>query len=64
LTGGGAPTTGGITNDGASLYVGATATNDVQKIDTATGAVTAQIAVNLKKADGTATVPDLVIVKP
>jgi DNA-binding beta-propeller fold protein YncE len=65
LTGGGVPTTGGVTSDGASIYVGATTTNNVQKIDSATNTVTAQIAVNLKKADGTtAAVPDLVVVKP
>lgn len=64
LTGGGVATTGGATNDGASVYVGATGTNDVQRIDTATGAVTAQIAVSLKKADNTAVAPDFVVVKP
>jgi hypothetical protein len=64
LAGGGSPTTGGITNDNASVYVGVIGANNVQKIDTATGTVTAQIAVNLKKADGTAAVPDLVVVKP
>lgn len=64
LTGGGAATTGGFTLDGANVFVGATVSNDVQKISTATNTVTATIAVNLKKTDNTSAVPNLVVVKP
>ncbi len=56
-------TTGAATSDSKLLYVGATGTNDVQKIDTASGTVTA-IAVNLKDKNQAAVAPDFVVVRP
>lgn len=64
LATGTAATTGGITNDSRNLYVGVAGTNDVHRIDVATLTDAQQIAVNLKKPDGTAAVPDLVAVRP
>jgi trimeric autotransporter adhesin len=58
-----ASTTGGATSDGKSVYVGALGTNDVQKVDTASGVVI-QIPVNLKDKNGVATTPDIVVVRP
>jgi hypothetical protein len=63
LAGGGTALSGGITPDGASVFVGAS-TNDVHRIDTANNTDAQQIAVGLKKADGTAAAPDLVAVRP
>jgi len=62
LAGGGTALSGGVTPDGASIFVGAS-TNDVHRIDVATNADAQQIAVGLKKADGSAAVPDLVAVR-
>ncbi|MEO6120390.1 MAG: hypothetical protein ABIP12_06845 [Terriglobales bacterium] len=58
-----ASTTGGVTLDGKSLYVGALGANNVQKFDTATGLVTA-ITIDLKDRAGVATTPDFVAVRP
>lgn len=58
-----ASTTGGVTLDGKSLYIGATGTNDVQKIDTTTGVVT-QIPVSLKDKNSATVAPDFVVVRP
>lgn len=58
-----ASTTGGVTLDGKSLYVGALGTNDVQKFDTASGVVI-QIPVSLKDKAGATTTPDFVVVRP
>ncbi|MEO5937159.1 MAG: hypothetical protein ABIP81_08085, partial [Terriglobales bacterium] len=58
-----ASTTGGVTLDGKSLYVGALGTNNVQKFDTATGLVT-PITIDLKDRAGVATTPDFVAVRP
>ncbi|HUR37387.1 MAG TPA: Ig-like domain-containing protein [Terriglobales bacterium] len=58
-----ASTTGGATLDGKSVYVGALGTNDVQKVDTATGLVV-QIPVGLKDKNSATTTPDFVVVRP
>ncbi len=58
-----ASTTGGVTLDGKSLYVGALGTNDVQKFDTASGVVI-QIPVALKDKNNAVTTPDFVAVRP
>jgi hypothetical protein len=63
LNNGGTSTTGGITPDSATLYVGTT-NGDVQKIDLASGVVLQSIPAGLKKADGSGTFPDLVAVRP
>jgi hypothetical protein len=55
---------GGVTLDSKTLFVGAAGTNDVHIIDTATGTDTKQIAVGLKKADGSAVAPDIIAVRP
>ena len=65
LAGGATGTTqGGITLDGTKLYVGALGSNDLHVIDTSTNTDVQQIAVGLKKPDGTTAVPDLVAVRP
>lgn len=58
-----ASTTGGVTLDGKSLYVGVLGTNNVQKFDTATGLVI-PITIDLKDRAGVATTPDFVAVRP
>ena len=63
LVGGGNALSGGVTPDGASLFVGAS-TNDVHRIDVANNTDAQQISVGLKKADGTAAAPNLVAVRP
>ncbi|HUQ49448.1 MAG TPA: hypothetical protein VM056_01945 [Terriglobales bacterium] len=55
-------TTGGVTLDGKSVYVGVTGTNDVQKIDTASGVII-QIPVNLKDKANVTIAPDFVAVR-
>jgi hypothetical protein len=62
LAGGGTALSGGVTPDSASIFVG-TSSNDVHRIDVATNADAQQIAVGLKKADGSAAAPDLVAVR-
>jgi len=54
---------GGITNDGSKIYLGAS-DNKVHVLDTASGADTAQIAVGLTDANSNAVAPNLVIVLP
>jgi hypothetical protein len=63
LSAGGTSTTGGITPDGALLYVGTT-NGDVQKIDLASGVVLQSIPAGLKNGAGTAVFPDFVAVRP
>ena len=63
LSNGGTSTTGGITPDGATLYVGTTA-GDVQRIDLAGGVVLQSIAAGLKNGAGTVVAPDFVAVRP
>jgi hypothetical protein len=63
LSNGGTSTTGGITPDGATLYVGTTS-GDVQKIDLASGVVLQAIAAGLKNGAGTGVAPDFVAVRP
>jgi trimeric autotransporter adhesin len=63
LSNGGTSTTGGITPDGATLYVGTTA-GDVQKIDLAGGVVLQSIATGLKNGAGAVVAPDFVAVRP
>jgi hypothetical protein len=62
LVGGGTALSGGVTPDGASVFVGAS-TNDVHRIDVAGNSDAQQIAVGLKKADGSAAAPDLLAVR-
>jgi len=54
---------GGITPDGAQVYVGAS-DGTVHRVDVASGTDAQQIAVNLKDANGNLTTPDLVYVQP
>jgi hypothetical protein len=54
---------GGITNDGSKIYLGAS-DNNVHVLDTGSSADTAQIAVGLKDANSNAVAPNLVIVLP
>jgi hypothetical protein len=63
LSGGGTSTTGGITSDSATLYVGTT-NGDVQRIDLGGGVVLQSIPAGLKDGAGTATFPDIVAVRP
>jgi hypothetical protein len=59
-----ASTTGGFTNDRANYYVGVAGTNDVQRIDPATGTVVQQLAVNLKNSANATVTPQFVAVRP
>jgi len=63
LAGSPTPYNGGITLDGTHVYVGAS-DGTVHRIDTAELADIAQIAVNLKDANGNVTPPNLVTVVP
>jgi len=63
LSGGGTSTTGGVTTDGATLYVGTT-NGDIQRIDLASGVVLQSIPAGLKNGAGTAVFPDFVAVRP
>jgi hypothetical protein len=58
------PTSGGVTLDSATLYVGCAGTNDVHVINVAAGTDTVQVATSFQKSDGTAAPPDLVAVRP
>lgn len=63
LAGGATPYNGGITTDGIHAYFGASDAT-VHRIDTSTLTDAAQIAVNLKDANGNVTPPNLVCVLP
>jgi hypothetical protein len=54
---------GGITNDGAKVYVGGSDTN-VHMLDVSTGTDSAQIAVGLKDLNSNVVAPNLVVVLP
>ena len=55
---------GGILPDGSNLYVGAAGTNDVHRVNVASGTDAQQIAVSLKDKNNAATAPDIVVVRP
>ncbi|MBI2682141.1 MAG: Ig-like domain-containing protein [Acidobacteriales bacterium] len=59
-----ASTTGGVTNDTANYYVGVAGTNDVQRINPATGLVVQQLNVNLRTSANVAVSPEFVAVRP
>ncbi len=63
LAGSPTPYNGGVTLDGTHVYVG-TSDGTVHRIDTSVLADIAQVAVNLKDANGNVTVPNLVSVVP
>ena len=63
LAGGATPLYGGLSIDGTQLWVG-TSDNTVHRIDTAIPNDVAQVAVNLKDANGNVTAPNLVCVVP
>lgn len=63
LTGNPTPYNGGVTLDGAHVYVG-TSDTTVHRIDTSSLSDVGQIAVGLKDANGNATPPNLVVVVP
>ena len=55
---------GGLTNDGNSMWVGVGGTNTVDKIDLIAGTVILQIPTSFKKADSSAAPPNIVTIKP
>ena len=63
LAGGATAFNGGITLDGAHVYVGAS-DNTVHRIDTSSMSDVAQVAVNLKNSSGAVVAPNLVCVLP
>ncbi len=63
LAGGATAFNGGLTIDGAHLWVG-TSDNTVHRIDTSSLSDAAQVAVNLTDANGNVTAPNLVCVLP
>jgi hypothetical protein len=54
---------GGLLPDGSQLYVGVAGSNDVHRIDVASGTDAQQIAVNLRKSDNSAEQPTIVVVR-
>jgi DNA-binding beta-propeller fold protein YncE len=62
LTGGGTPLAAAVAPDGANLFVTAS-TGDIHRIDVASNNDVQQIAVGLKKADGTAIAPSMIVVR-
>jgi hypothetical protein len=55
---------GGMTPDGATLWVGVAGTNTVDRINLNTNADEVQIPMTFKKADGSPAPPNLVVIRP
>ena len=55
---------GGMTPDGATLWVGVAGTNTVDRINLNTNADEVQIPTTFKKADGSPAPPNLVVIRP
>jgi hypothetical protein len=62
LAGGGKPLAAAVAPDGANVFVAAS-TGDIHRIDIASNSDVQQIAVGLKKADGTAIAPSMIVVR-
>jgi len=58
------PTSGGMTPDGNTVWIGVAGTNTVDKIDLTTNSDTKQVATSFKKSDSTAAPPDIVAIRP
>lgn len=58
------PTSGGMTPDGSTAWIGVAGTNTVDKIDLVGNTDAQQVATSFKKSDGTAAPPDIVAIQP
>ena len=58
------PTSGGMTPDGNTVWVGVAGTNTVDKIDLTANSDTKQVSTSFKKSDGSAAPPDIVAIRP
>ena len=55
---------GGMTPDGATVWVGVAGTNSVDRINLGTGVDDIHVPMTFKKSDGSAAPPNLVVIKP